>query len=242
MKAMILAAGRGTRMRPLSDRMPKPLLAVGGKPLIVWQIEALVAAGFDEIVINHAWLGEQLEAALGDGVRYGARIAWSREGTALETAGGIVTALPLLDGGHGDPFAVVSADIHTDFDYRTLAPVTASIAARFPLHAAHLVLVDNPAWHPAGDMALVDGLIVRASPDAATPLMTYANIAVFHPRVFDGLTPHRQARLFPWAYALADAGRMTGSRHDGAWDNVGTPLQLAALDARLGAGRGDDRG
>ena len=144
-----------------------------------------------------------------------------------------VTALPLLEGTRGEPFVVVSADIHTDFDFRTLAPVAASIAARFPLHAAHLVLVDNPAWHPAGDMALVDGLIVRATADVTTPLMTYANIAVFHPRIFDGLTPHRALKLFPWAYALADARRLSGSRHDGAWDNVGTPAQLAALDADL---------
>ncbi len=238
MKAMILAAGRGERMRPLTDRVPKPLLAVGGKPLIVWIVEALVRGGFDALVVNTAWLGDQLEAALGDGARFGASIAWSREGEALETAGGIATALPLLEAGCDDdePFAVVSGDLHGDFDFASLAPVVASIRERYPLHAAHAVLVDNPPWHPFGDMRLVDGRIVRATPSSDEPLMTYANIGVFHPRVFDALARHRPAKLFPWAYALADAGRMTGSVHRGAWDNVGTPEQLAALDARLSRG------
>jgi N-acetyl-alpha-D-muramate 1-phosphate uridylyltransferase len=232
---MILAAGRGQRMRPLTDAIPKPLLEVGGKPLIVWQIEALVAAGFDDLVINHAWLGARLEDALGDGARWGARIAWSREGEALETAGGIVTALPLIEEGDGRdrPFVVVSGDIHSDFDYTTLRPMIESIVSRYPVHAAHLVLVDNPSWHAQGDMALVDGKIVAPRDGQGRPMLTYANIAVFHPRVFDGLAPHRSAKLFPWSYALADAGRMTGTRFDGEWDNVGTSEQLAALDGRL---------
>jgi len=230
---MILAAGRGQRMKPLTDKVPKPLLAVGGKALIVWQIEALVAAGVNRIVINHAWLGEQLEQAVGDGSHWGIRIAWSREGTALETAGGIATALSLIEGGAPDePFIVVSADIHSDYDYTRLVPIVASIRARFPAHAAHLVLVDNPPWHAGGDMALVDGFVARRT-DEDAPTLTYANIAVFHPRCFDDLVPHRVLPLFPWAYDLADAHRMTGTRHDGAWDNVGTPEQLAALDRRL---------
>ena len=241
MKAMILAAGRGERMRPLTDTVPKPLLEVGGKPLIVWQIEALVRGGFDDLVVNHAWLGAQLEQAIGDGRDHGARIAWSREPQAFETAGGIATALPLIRA-HGDrdePFVVVSADIHSAFDYATLATVVTSIRLHFPVHAAHLVLVDNPPWHPAGDMALVDGRIVHepdephAPASVASPLMTYANIAVFHPRVFEALPRFKVQKLFPWAYALADAGRMTGSRFEGPWDNVGTPEQLAALDRRL---------
>ena len=237
---MILAAGRGERMRPLTDRVPKPLLAVGGKALIVWQIEALVDAGFNRIVINHAWLGEQIENAVGDGSRWGIRIAWSREGEALETAGGVATAMPLILGDDapdapGEPFLVVSADIHSDYDYTRLVPIVASIRTRWPAHAAHLVLVDNPPWHADGDMALVDGFIVRrsaASGDTA-PSLTYANIAVFHPRCFDDVPMHSYLALFPWAYAFADARRMTGTRHDGAWDNVGTPEQLAALDRRL---------
>lgn len=234
---MILAAGRGERLRPLTDTVPKPLVEAGGKPLIVHQVEALVRGGFTELVINVAWLGDRIEAALGDGSRFGARIAWSREIHALETAGGIATALPLIeaDGDHDEPFAVVSADIHSAFDYATLGPVVAAIRSRFPIEAAHLVLVPNPPWHPAGDMALVDGRIVRPSVDRATPLSTYANIGVFHPRVFDGMPRGRVLKLFPWAWTLADAGRMTGSRFDGAWDNVGTPAQLDALDRRLRA-------
>ncbi len=225
MKAMILAAGRGARMRPLSDATPKALLPVGGRPLIEWQVRRLVAGGIREVVINHAWLGPAIESTLGDGARFGATIAWSREPAPLETAGGIVTALPLL----GDaPFAVVSADIHTAFDYGRLHDVAASIAREWPRRAAHLVLVDNPPWHPRGDMALVDGRISR---DGAK--LTYANIGVFHPRVFDGLAAHRVLSLFPWAYALVEEGRVTGEHFRGAWANVGTPEQLAALDRSL---------
>ena len=253
MKAMILAAGRGSRMRPLTDTCPKPMLVAGVEdhapqtPLTIRKleeqlvplrllvaIEALVAAGFNRIVINHAWLGDQLEAAVGDGAHWGIRIAWSREGEALETAGGIATAIPSIDGdGPGEPFLVVSADIHSDYDYTRLVPIVASIRSRYPAHAAHLVLVDNPPWHPDGDMALVDGFIARRGEDPAVPALTYANIAVFHPRCFDDVPMWTKAPLFPWAYELADARRMTGTVHDGQWDNVGTPEQLAALDRRL---------
>ena len=240
MKAMILAAGRGARLRPLTDRVPKPLLAVGGKALIVWQIEALVAAGFNHVVVNSSWLGEQLEQAVGDGSRWGIRILWSREPEALETAGGIVDALPLIEGDTpGEPFLVVSADIHSDYDYTRLVPIVASIRNRYPQHAAHLVLVDNPPWHPRGNVPLVDGFVGRGSADGddgvddADGWLTYANIAVFHPRCFEDLVPHRKLRLFPWVYALADERRITGTRHDGAWDNVGTAEQLVALDRRL---------
>jgi N-acetyl-alpha-D-muramate 1-phosphate uridylyltransferase len=221
----------------LTEHVPKPLLEVGGKPLVVWQIEALVAAGIVDLVVNRAWQGDALEAAIGDGARWGARVAWSREDPAFETAGGIATALPLLeaDGHANEPFAVISADIHADFDYRRLAPVAEAIRTHHPLHAAHLVLVPNPPWHPAGDMALVDGLIARAVPAAApaAPLLTYANIGVFHPRVFDAVPRHHVQKLFPWAYTLADARRMTGEVHGGAWANVGTPDQVVELDRRL---------
>ena len=237
MKAMLLAAGRGQRMMPLTEALPKPLLEVGGKPLVVWQIEALVAAGIVDLVVNHAWKGDVLEEALGDGSRWGARIAWSRENPALETGGGIATALALLeaDGHANEPFIVASADVYSDFDYRRLASVAAAIRAHHPLHAAHLVLVPNPPWHPAGDMALVDGLIARTAPAAApgASLLTYANIGVFHPRVFDGVQRHHVQKLFPWAYTLADARRMTGEVHSGEWANVGTPDQLAELDGRM---------
>lgn len=225
MKAMILAAGRGERMRPLTDTMPKPLLAAGQHALIEWQVLRLVAAGFDELVINHAWLGTQIEARLGTGTRYGARIAYSAEGEALETLGGIVRALPLL----GDqPFAVVSADIYTDYDYRRLAPVVAAIA-RGPL-IAHLVLTDNPPYHPGGDMALVAGRIRRDG-----TLLNYGNIGVFHPRMFAGLPAGQKLKLFPWAYGFLDTPGIGGEHFHGSWHNVGTPAQLAALDAALRA-------
>ena len=223
-RALILAAGRGERLRPLTDRVPKPLLPAGGKPLIEWQVEKLAAAGFREIVVNHAHLGQQIEDALGDGARFGAHIRYSPESPALETAGGVAQALPLL----GDaPFAVVSADIHTDFPYATLhARIEAMAGSGAPL--AHFVLVDNPPWHAAGDMGLAQGRITRAK-----PWLTYGNIAVFHPAVFAAVERGTWLKLFPWMYRLVDEGRVTGERFDGAWDNVGNAGQLQALDRRL---------
>ena len=223
--ALILAAGRGERMRPLTDTMPKPLLRVGGKSLVAWHLERLAAAGIRRIVINHAHLGEQLEAAVGDGSRWGVQVAWSREGTALETGGGIVNALGLLG---ADPFVVVSGDIYTDFDFSRLADVAGAIARDPAGRAAHFVLVDNPPFHPAGDMGLAHGRVRRDG-----PLLTYANIAVFHPALFAGIAPGTHLRLFPWAYRFVDEGRVTGERFAGAWENVGTPAQLAELDRRL---------
>jgi MurNAc alpha-1-phosphate uridylyltransferase len=223
--ALILAAGRGERLRPLTDRMPKPLLPVGGKPLIAWQVERLVAAGFGDIVINHAHLGRQIEQALGDGARFGARIRYSPESPALETAGGIVQALPLLA---REPFVVVSADIHTDFAYRTLHARIAAMTTAADAPLAHLVLVPNPPWHPGGDMGLEAGRITRGR-----PWLTYGNIAVFHPAVFADVERGTWLKLFPWMYRLVDAGRVTGERFDGPWDNVGTAEQLQALDRRL---------
>lgn len=233
MRALILAAGRGERMRPLSDATPKPLLWAGGRRLIEWQIAALAAAGIRDIVINTAHLAQHFEDVLGDGARLGVRIAWSREGDAagdaLETLGGIVRALPLLDAA---PFAVASGDIVTGFDYATLLPRAAAIAAG---HAdAHLVLVPNPAFHAQGDMGLRAGPGGELIAPDAGPRLTYANIAVFSPRLFAGLRPER-ARLFPWLYAAARAGRVTGERYDGRWYNVGTPQELARLDRELAA-------
>jgi len=231
MKALLLAAGRGERMRPRSDATAKPLLRAGGRRLIEWQIEALVRAGVREIVINTAHLAQQIEDTLGDGSRYHTRLSYSREGNcaedALETLGGIVHALPLLGAA---PFIAASSDIVTDFDYATLATAAARLAAG--LADAHLVRVDNPAFHARGDMGLVDGLI---APDAE-PRCTYANIGVFAPRLFVGLAAVR-ARLFPWLYSAARAGRVTGERYAGRWHNVGTPAELARLDVELGHGR-----
>jgi MurNAc alpha-1-phosphate uridylyltransferase len=232
MKALIFAAGRGERMRPLSDTTPKPLLRVGGRRLIEWQIDALVRAGIRELVINTAHFARAIEQELGDGARYGARIAYSREGTraedALETLGGIVHALALLDPQSDDaPFTAVSGDIVTGYDYSRLAQPARAIAQGAA--DAHLVLVPNPPWHADGDMGLRAGRIDRA----AEPL-TYANIGVFAPRLF-GHEAAGKRTLFPWLYAFADAGRVTGERFDGSWHNVGTPADLAALDAHLEA-------
>lgn len=223
--ALILAAGRGERLRPLTDAIPKPLVRAGGKPLIAWQLERLAAAGFHDIVVNHSHLGYLIEEALGDGTRYGVRVRYSHEPRALETAGGVVQALPLLG---REPFLVVSGDIHTDFDYSSLVPRIEAIARDPARLAAHFVLVDNPPWHPGGDMALREGRVQREG-----DRLTYGNISVFHPRLFDGIAPGTWLKLFPWAYAFVDAGRVSGEHYRGAWDNVGTAEQLAALDRRI---------
>jgi MurNAc alpha-1-phosphate uridylyltransferase len=226
MRALVFAAGRGTRMQPLSDVTPKPLLPLAGKPLIVWQIEALVRAGIREIVVNTAHLADQVEQTLGDGVRYGALIRYSREGgtadDALETLGGIVKALPLLGGG---PFIAVSGDIHCDYDYRHL--LARGQMLELGIADAHLVLVDNPPYHAAGDMGL-DGGRISLHP----PLLTYANIGVFAARLFEHL-PVEKAKLFPWLYRHVERARVTGERFAGHWHNVGTPQDLAALDGEL---------
>jgi MurNAc alpha-1-phosphate uridylyltransferase len=226
-RAIILAAGRGERLRPLTDSTPKPLLPVGGRPLIEWQIERLAQGGFRDLVVNHAHLGKQIEETLGDGKRFGVRIRYSPESPALETAGGIVQAMPLLD---AQPFLVVSGDIHTEFDFASLAPRIEHIARHPDTHVSHLVLVDNPPWHAEGDMGLADGRITRSGPP-----LTYGNIAVFHPRIFLGLGAGTWLKLFPWLYQFVEAGLVTGEQYRGSWDNVGTADQLAALDRRLSA-------
>ena len=232
MRALILAAGRGQRMRPLTDRMPKPLLQLAGKPIIVWQIERLREAGIVELVINLGWLGSHIPAALGDGSGLGVRIAYSAEPQeAYETGGGIATALPLLIAGSRAPFAVVSGDIYTDFDYARLHQAAARIAAAPQTTSAHFVLTDNPAHHPGGDM----GLDAAGRARRAGALLNYGNIGVFHPDLFAS-QPARQAwKLFPWMYGEVDAERVSGEHFRGTWHNLGTPEQLAALDASLRA-------
>ena len=225
LSAMILAAGRGERLRPLTDARPKPLLMAGGRPLIEWQVEKLATAGFGNIVVNHAHLGELIETTLGDGRRFGVRIRYSPEWPALETAGGIAKALPLLGPA---PFVVVSGDIHTSFDYATLLPRIEAILRHPERRVAHFVLVDNPPWHAEGDMGLADGMVTRD-----TPRLTYANIGVFHPMLFAGIAPGTWLKLFPWAYRFVEAGRVSGEHFRGDWDNVGTPAQLAGLDRRI---------
>ena len=219
---MLLAAGRGERMRPLSDVTPKPLLQVGGRPLIVWQILALRRAGFRRLVINHAWLGAQLPATLGDGRAFDVQIAWSAEATALGTAGGICQALPLLDSA---VFEVVSADIHTDFDYTRLHHPAAQLAeADTPLDA-HLVLVDDRRVKQDFDLA---GDRVCC---AAAPQLTYGNIGVLHRRLLQGLQAGIPADLGDRLRTAASAGRVSGQRHTGQWHNVGTPADLARVNA-----------
>ena len=219
MRAMILAAGRGERMRPLTDATPKPLLIAGGKPLIVRHIEALVSAGLRDIVINHAHLGHQLEQALGDGSRYGARIAWSPEAEALETAGGIASALPHLGNA---PFVVVNGDIACDYDFARLPALTGALRA-------HLVLVPNPPHHPRGDFALRHGQVSAVG----EPRLTFSGIGVYDPALFAGIVRGAKAPLAPLLRAAMDAGTVGGELHTGRWMDVGTPERLAELDRLL---------
>ena len=231
MRALILAAGRGSRMRPLSDQKPKPLLLLAHKSLIAWQIERLRNAGITELVVNTGWLGAQLPAALGDGSALGVRIEYSVEPeNAYETGGAIATALPLLADPDHAPFIVVSGDIYTDYDYARLQAAAARIAADPHATTAHFVLTDNPAHHPGGDMALGPDDRVRR---LGQRLFNYGNIAVFHPALF-AMQPVRQPwKLFPWLYAEVDAGRVSGEYYSGVWHNIGTPSQLQSLEAEL---------
>jgi N-acetyl-alpha-D-muramate 1-phosphate uridylyltransferase len=226
--AMILAAGRGERMRPLSDATPKPLLRVGGKPLIVWQIEALARAGYRDLVINAAHLAPALSAALGGGAAYGVRIAWSLEQEPLETAGGIATAMPLLPPG---PVPIVSGDVWTGFDYASLAPRVAAMRASAAAPRVHLVMVPNPDFHPQGDFALHEGAIARNGPQR----LTFGNIGLYDTSLFRELPRGVKLKLLPLYHDWIARGLVSGERYDGPWANVGTPADLAALDARLAA-------
>ncbi|UOO81937.1 nucleotidyltransferase family protein [Uruburuella testudinis] len=225
MKAMILAAGRGERMRPLTDTCPKPLLKAGGEPLIGWHLRRLKAAGFDEIVINHAWLGAQIEAALGNGAAYGVNIAYSPEGEkGLETAGGIATALPLL----GDtPFLVVNGDVLTDIDFQTAFAAAEALQQHQAL--AHLWLVDNPAHNPDGDFALQNNGAVQSHSHSGTAL-TFSGMGVYSPALFAGTPAHIPAKLAPLLRSAMDAGRVSGEHHCGLWLDVGTAERLAEAD------------
>lgn len=225
MKAMILAAGRGNRMRPLTDQTPKPLLEAGGRPLIQYHLERLAAAGIREIVINHAHLGGQIEAALGDGRQFGLRIRYSPEPTALETGGGIFNALPLLGAA---PFLVINGDIWTDLDPATLDFDRDSDAGLDAGDLAHLVLVENPPHNPDGDFSLIAG---RVQPDGA-PRLTFSGIGVYSPSLFNGCQPGAFALAPLLRQAMAD-GRVGGRQHQGHWFDIGTPERLAELDRFL---------
>jgi MurNAc alpha-1-phosphate uridylyltransferase len=216
MKAMILAAGRGERMRPLTDQTPKPLLQVGGKALIEYHIESLAAAGIQEIVINHAWLGDQIESALGNGDRFGVSLSYSAEGNALETAGGIIRALPLL----GDVFIALNADIWTDYPLGELPDS--------PEGLAHLVMVDNPPHHPQGDFVLQNG---HLNIDPGTRL-TFSGIGVYRAELFAGLADGVRP-LGPLLCEAMQAGKVSGEHYHGQWMDVGTPQRLDELDRQL---------
>jgi len=216
---MILAAGRGERMRPLTDHIPKPLLEAGGKPLIVHQIERLRAAGIEQLVINVAWHGTLIENALGDGSAMGMEIRYSREPEgALETAGGIRHALGLLG---DDPFLLVNSDIHCEFPIARLAELN-------PAGHAHLVLIDNPPHHPEGDFALSGGKVMLSG----SPKFTYSGIGLFRPEMFAPLSPGYRA-LRPVLDAAIESGWISGEHYSGVWRDIGTPERLDQLDRDL---------
>ena len=222
MKVFILAAGRGERMRPLTDHTPKPLLQAGGKPLIVWHLERLAASGFCDVIINHAHLGAQIEAALGNGSRFGLNIGYSPEPPgALETAGGIAHALPLLG---DESFLVVNGDVWCDWDFQR-----AHALADRP---AHLVFVNNPPQHAGGDFCL-DGEIVRYASSAIGPTLTYAGTGIFSPAFFADVPKGAVMKLRPLLDAGIANGAVTGERHGGGWVDVGTPERLNELDHQL---------
>jgi MurNAc alpha-1-phosphate uridylyltransferase len=225
---MILAAGRGERMRPLSDTRPKPLLEAGGKPLIVWQVERLVAAGFGDIVINVAHLAADIETALGDGARFGATLRYSREPLPLEVAGGIATALPLLGNGVA---LIVSADLYSDYDYAALRPRLAAIEATTGPPHLHMVMVPNPAYHPGGDFVLDAG---RLALDGA-PRLTFGNIALYRSSLFRDLPRGEKAKILPLYQDWIGRGWASGELFTGRWANVGTRDDLSSLETLLRA-------
>ena len=222
MKAMILAAGSGTRMQPLTAHLPKPLLSVGGKPLIVWHLERLKRNGFQEVVINIAWLGYKIPEVLGNGEQFGLSIEYSDEQgeAALETAGGIIKALPILG---AEPFLVINGDIWCDYEYRPISPLHGS-------DLAHLILVDNPTHNPNGDFLLKSG---RVYSDGISQL-TFAGIAYYHPDFFKQQSYGKQALLPIMREAMAQ-GHVSGEHHKGVWQDIGTPERLAELDRSLGS-------
>lgn len=217
MKAMILAAGRGERMRPLTDSVPKPLLPVAGKPLVVHTIERLVAEGIRDLVINHAWRGEMIESTLGNGTDLGAHITYSPESVALETGGGIFNALPLLG---DEPFVVLNGDVWMDYPFHHLLEQ--------PSRLVHLVLVDNPAHNPKGDFCLVEGAIHNSGQSS----LTFSGLGVYHPALFKDCKAGRFS-LIPLLRRAADDGKVTGEHYTGQWMDIGTPERLGELEQIL---------
>jgi MurNAc alpha-1-phosphate uridylyltransferase len=222
---MILAAGKGERMRPLTDHTPKPLLPVGGKPLILWHLEKLARAGFGCIVINHAHLGDQIEEVLGDGEAFGVKLRYSREGEPLETAGGIATALPLIE---GDIFPVVNADVFCDYDFGRFAGIMAEMEHSRAL--AHLVLVDNPQHHPQGDFGLTGAQVMDEISEHA---LTFSGIGVYRRDLFAAVEAWKKAPLAPLLKEAMKKGLVTGEHYAGRWMDVGTPERLRELDHEI---------
>lgn len=227
MKAMILAAGLGNRMRPLTLHTPKPLLEVGGKPLIVWHIEKLAAIGVTEIVINTAWLGEKLAQALGDGSRFGINILWSHEGEGLETAGGIINALPLLG---DEPFILLNGDVWTTMDFAPLLDID------LKGNLAHLVLVQNPEQHPEGDFTLAAGKAYTFDQQVEGENLTFSGVSVLDPKMFQGLETGKRP-LAPLLKAAMQNQQVAASKLVGIWVDVGTPERLTALDTAIHEGK-----
>jgi MurNAc alpha-1-phosphate uridylyltransferase len=226
MKAMILAAGRGERMRPLSDRLPKPLLQVGGKPLIVWQLERLVAAGCADIVVNVAHRSEMIAAALGDGSRFSATVRYSRGPEPLEVAGGIATALPLLG---DDLVLIVSGDVYAEYDYASLVARAAAMRATSAPPHLHMVMVPNPTYHPDGDFTLADGQLTL---DGASR-RTFGNVALYRTALFRTLPRGEKLPMLPLYREWIGRGWASGELHTGVWANIGTPDELSKLDRLL---------
>jgi MurNAc alpha-1-phosphate uridylyltransferase len=222
---MLLAAGRGERMRPLTDHTPKPLLTVGGHSLIERHIRKLAAAGFERIIINHAHLGEQIVSSIGDGSRWSVEITYSHEHQALETAGGIANALGLIACA---AFAVVNCDVYSEYDYAGLKSAAEQLVDD-PGRVAHLVLVDNPTHNPMGDFALDKGMVVPAD----TGKLTFSGLAAYHRNLFAPVMPGEKKPLAPLLVAEVKAGRVTGEHYRGIWTDVGTPERLESLNDYL---------
>lgn len=221
MKAMILAAGLGTRMRPLTDHTPKPLLKAGGLPLIGWHLQALRQAGITDVVINTAWLGQKLHEALGQGDDYGINIHWSPEGEPLETAGGIIQALPLLG---DEPFLLINGDVWTRYPFQQL------VDYQLGQDLAHLVLIDNPDHHPQGDFTLAAGRVKTGAESDAR--LTFAGISIMSPALFEGLAPGKRP-LAPLLREAMSRDQVSGEHYLGNWVDVGTPERLTLLDRQL---------
>ena len=220
MKAMILAAGKGERMRPLTDQIPKPLLEVAGKPLIAWHLEKLAKANFEDVIINHAYLGKMIEAYVGDGSRWNLKIAYSREGSPLETAGGIKKALPLI----GDqPFLVINADIYTDFNFATIKNRNLNDCK------GHLVMVKNPKQHPDGDFFLQNNQIELEGKER----LTFSGIAIYQPKIFEDINIEPVAKLAPILKKLIGEKCISGEAYQGLWFDIGTPERLNEVNLFL---------